>query len=453
MKTNIYRNYTKPYQPRLDPFANADSPDSPLFPFAAGYTPSLTLCESFLDGDDPTNELPSEHGNSPSYNLVDPSWAYLVLESGITSNATDIGSTNFTQEYQRENASTAIGTQVTTYLDPGSKKYHSFLFYLDAAYQNSSDYFTNNGFDFVAPTYSMQTECMAIDQVCGMTINSTSYNCSPIFSGNLSQEPSDGLIKVAGWNSTFYTMEGSVPRDITTGEEQNPFRFNITAQVDAVSDFVGSLGGNLPAPLVQTNSGSVGFALSCNSTVYNVTYSFINGSIHAFNATPAPARIASIIRAPLQVGYGRYNLYQSAIYGVLGISSESLESYMARSFSQVAIALSSGAFNYTTNINQRQRWDILATTVPKAPVLFLATVCALYALFSLIIFAVAIRLRRDPRIRERQTRLGLENVNDALKKAAAEYSALAEPEVLEPIKSKAKTVVKDEAQRIFRHEQ
>ena len=85
---------------------------------------------------------------------------------------------------------------------------------------------------------------------------------------------------------------------------------------------------------------------------------------------------------------------------------------MAQAFSQVGVALSSGAFNYTTNIAQRERFDLEATSVPKAPVWFLAVVCALYALMALVVFIAALVLRGDKDTREAQRKLGLQNVDD-----------------------------------------
>lgn len=438
MGAETYRNFTNPYSPTPDPNANSSSPNSPYFQFATGYT-TASECEDFLNSSNPARELPCSLTNTNIYNVQDPSWTYIILGAGINNNASDIGNTNFTLEAQREDAGSAVGTQVTTYLVPNSTQYHSFLFYIDAAQQTygyapeskGPVYFFNGGYDFVAPTYSMQTSCAAVDTPCNLMSNSSLYNCSSIFAGNLTQEPSGGRQKVPGWNSTFCTLESGIPREITTGEEQNPFHFNITASVDSLSDQLSSLSpSDLPAPLVQTDEGIVSFALSCNATVYAVNLTFLNSAITNFNTALASPRIASIVRAPLQVGYGRYNLYQSAISAVLGFGSEPVESAMGRAFSQVAIALSSGAFNYTTNILQRERWDVEVTRVPKPPVWFLATVCALYALLALGAFGTALVFRRDEGTREVQRRLGLEDVNVILKKAMEKYLEKAEDECL-----------------------
>ena len=260
----------------------------------------------------------------------------------------------------------------------------------------------------------MQTTCNITDNLCDLTRDSTHYNCSPVFSGNLSIEPIDGRYRIPGWNTTFYKIENGVSKEINTIEDQNPFLFNVTVQTDSISDLLDFT--NLPAPLVSTGGGNVAFALSCIGTVYNVTYSLVNGSIDKFDPQPAPPRLASIVRAPLQVGYGRYNLYQAAILAVansLNEGSEPINSTMARSFSQVGIALSSGAFIYTTNIAQRSHYDIDATSVPKNSVWFLASICALYAIVSIVLFVFALMLRNQDGVPEAHLKLWRVNEKDS----------------------------------------
>lgn len=411
-----YRYYADPDYPVFNASADSTDPDNPLFPYAAGYAPTQD-CEAFLNG---TSDLPCSLENSTYFNMAYPSYAYLVLQTGISSVSDNFTDTNFKDTIRSQAAGFASADQVVTYLDASTNSNHSFLFYLDAAYQYSDESTSNHGYDYVAPTHSMQTTCTSADTLCKLTKDSTLYDCSPIFSGNMSQESTNGHFKIPNWNTAFYKPNaGGYPKALNLSDDQNPFLFNVTVQVDSVSDFLGidgsNAGNDLPEPLIQTGNGTVAFALSCSASVYNVNYSLVNGSIQTFETELASARLASIVRAPLQAGYGRYNLYQDAITSVLGGSdSNPINGTMARSFSQVAIALSAGAYNYTPNIVQRERWDQTVTSVPVAPVWFLATACALYALVAIIAFVIALVLRRNDVVRETQRRLGLENVNDAM---------------------------------------
>jgi hypothetical protein len=367
------------------------------------------------------------------FNLQHPAEAYLVLEAGISSTSDNFGNTNFTQALRSQSSSTSSGDQVVTYLDPVSGQNHSMLFYLDAAAQFSFDGVANYGYDYNAPTHSMQTSCKPADHLCQLKFNSTEYDCSPIFSGNFSQDSNDGLFRIPNWNTTFYAINTATgtPHEITTTDAQNPFTFNVTGQVDSVSDIVSNFNTSetqLSPPLIITSPGNVAFALTCTGWVYNVNYSLINGSISNFEKSLASPALASIVRAPLQVGYGRYNLYQAAMLGVLSFvtnlvsdqPAEPINSTIARSFSQVGIALSAGAFNYTVNNVQHERYDMVFTRVPKAPVWFLAVVCFVFALMSVVLFGLALYVRKQDGVKELQKSLG---VGDASGVIAQQFKA------------------------------
>ena len=197
----------------------------------------------------------------PFKNVEDPSVAYLVLETGIIS-AADLSRANVDQAAQSELGNSGTSDQVITFLDKKTNANHSLLLNPNAAYQKTVGDQTNFGYDYFASTYSMQTDCSIVDTGCRLTLNSSSYNCSSIFSGNISQEPSNGVIRIPDWNSSFYIMEANAPREITQSDDPNPFYFNVTAQVNSISDYLDNNGSSaLPPQLVQTENGNVAFAL------------------------------------------------------------------------------------------------------------------------------------------------------------------------------------------------
>jgi hypothetical protein len=146
----------------------------------------------------------------------------------------------------------------------------------------------------------------------------------------------------------------------------------------------------------------VTFALSCNSTIYNVQYSMINGSITSFNATPSDPHKVSIIKAPIQVGFGRHSLFNAANLAMLNFD-QNVSNVMADSFNQVGMALASRGFNNAPNVKERLRYNQLVTKVPKAALWFLVVVCFSYTALGLIIATMTCYLRR----RERYTRTHL----------------------------------------------
>ena len=383
-------------------------------------------CYAFMNGVPSPSNQPCSLNYTRYFNLADPSDTYLLLESGITSTTTDFSNTDFTTSIRSQGQYLQSPDKVVTQHDNSSDLDYTFLFWLDSAYQFSDEDGSNYGFDYTAPTHAMQTTCTAIDSPCDLQVvdDSTFYDCSSIFSGNLST-PANGVFGIPNWNMSFYKMVDGSPEELTTYEDQNPFFFNVTAQINNISDTLTSTLGYLPEPLIETEYGNVAFALSCQSTVFNVNYTLVNGSITSFDGAIASPRLAAIVRAPLQAGFGRYNIYQEAMLAVFNLARFTypddpplphFTTSMSRAFSQVSIALSSGAFIYTTNIVQRGRWDIQITQVPKAAVWFLAVLCAGYALIVAVLFAVVMWLRKEEAIKRAQSELGLENVNDIAKR-------------------------------------
>jgi hypothetical protein len=303
--------------------------------------------------------------------------------------------------------------EVVVYYDNKTQLLHSL--YLDpfAGFRWSR----GEGTDFVAQTVSLATECQPITAACQLhnTTNANSTNhavpfhCSPMFTGNLDVAPSDGQEQFKGWDSSFYQMsaDGQRPENISIISALNPFQYNITAAIssESLATYIKNrrdtyLGDGDPiadvttGTLVDVGHERIAFALSCTSTVYDVQYSMLSGAIdqNHFHATKADPRKAAIIKGPLQVGFGRHQLFQRAALAVLN-SDYTIEEQMAIALSQIGMALAVGVFNYTDNVAQRQRINVIATKVPKAPLWLLLIVSATYLVVGTFYFIRALRLR------------------------------------------------------------
>jgi len=116
------------------------------------------------------------------------------------------------------------------------------------------------------------------------------YHCSELFNGDLNKIPNNGLERLKGWNTKFFDLDNGSPRWISVASQLNPFSYNVTAVVDSIN-----LDGLARAHDLQVHQGTVvgigngrvAFAISCTSTVYDVTYSLVNGNIYAFHTTLA----------------------------------------------------------------------------------------------------------------------------------------------------------------------
>ena len=352
--------------------------------------------------------------------MVNPQFVYLTLGKGISQTTAGFNGINFTSQLEGEAKNTATPYQIITYSHNGAS--HSLFFYPDAAQEYDLGFGDHFGLDFVATTTSMVTECTFATQECNITddsINSSPsnisipYHCYDDFSGNLGRTPLTGHERAQGWNMSFYeTNEGS-PGNIPVQAQSNPFHFYTVAAVNSIDLQTFQNQSNLPegqpenGSVVDAGLGFIAFALDCRATIYDVTFSLINGSIYEFNTTMSSPQTASIIKAPLQIGFGQYQLYLDASLAVIAYN-DSIADTMGQSFSQTGMALASGVFDFDNNTMQRVRYDADVTRVHKAPFIYLVTVCLVYSVFGMVMTGVAFYLRRTPEVRDQQAKLMVE---------------------------------------------
>ena len=149
--------------------------------------------------------------------------------------------------------------------------------------------------------------------------------------------------------------------------------------------------------------------LHCQALQPSTTSSALSSTvviITKFSAEKSDPRKASIFKVPLQVGFGRHSLFESASLEVLtGSNDYPVSQAMVVSFSQIGMALAFGGFNRTLSDQARYRWDMSITRVPKAPLFFLVCTCFLYTVLASGIAIAALCLRRVAPYSEAQTEL------------------------------------------------
>ena len=339
-------------------------------------------------------------------------FTYLTLDTGISQVTSGFNGINFTTELKNENESITTPEQIVTHIDPATGLAHAMLFYPDASIEyDLNEGQLNYGIDYVANTTSMVTQCAFATEECQLVSKNAStesdpsvpYNCSSFFNGDLNQPPLDGLERAKGWNMSIYELVNGVPSAVPVQAQANPFLFYAAAAVSSISYSyvdISTVGANT---VVDAGQGRVALALSCNATIYDVQFSLINGSIASFNATPSDPRKANIAQAPLQIGFGQYALFQAAT--AAAIADLPFLEHMAVYMSQIGMAGASAAFTYGVNIQQRFRWDVAVTQVPYAPFWFIVVSCLLYAFCGILIVVAAFMLRKDDKIRRRQSEL------------------------------------------------
>ena len=386
------------------------------------------FCEATLNSPLPKNissaPLPcSLNETDGSTNVQDPVDVYLTLDTGISQITSDFNGLNFSTLAEGEAANTATQFWVVTIPRNGSQ--HAMFFNPNAAYEyDASDagprYGSNYGIDYQANTTSMVTQCTYATPECNITHNETGtedlsipFHCYDDFSGDLGQTPSTGHERPQGLNMSFYNLVNGAPRNIPVQAQSNPFTFYAATAINSIdlADFQSQSNRSEGRPgngsLVDAGRGFIAFALKCEATIYDVTFSLVNGSFSSINTAQSTPQKASIVQAPLQVGFGQYHLYEAVRLAVLA-NNVSVADTMATAFSQTAMALASGVFYPDDNLAQRFRWTVRVTQVPKAPFWYLVVLCLLYAVFGMVMTVVAFYLRRLPGVREQHARLMVE---------------------------------------------
>lgn len=397
-------------------------------PYSAGFSPIANCTEQLnapLSQNGSTASPPCSLNDTGNFtNVVYPWQVYLTLDTGISQVSSDFNGINYTNVGDEESRQIATPYQVVTYLKEGVS--HSLLFIPDAAaeYDNTLyGYGTHYGVDYVANSVSMVTQCTFVTGECGVhgsTTNTSDVNnisipfhCYDDFSGNLGQTPATGHERAQGWNMSFYKLVNGKPTTIPIQAASNPFHFYAATAVNSIdlqdfdSDSNLTEGDPQNGSLVNVGNGFTAFALSCEATIYDVTFSIINGSFQDFNTSISSPQKANIVQAPLQVGFGQYHLYQAASTAVLAINY-SVALSMGKAFSQTGMALASGAFAFDYNIEQRFRWTVNVARVPKAPFFYLVAVCLIYSAFGIVMTVLALHLRRIPELRDQQAKLMVE---------------------------------------------
>ena len=400
------------YPPSAPP---SDPLSDPSDPYASSYVLS-NACQDFLISDMPTASLPCFiTQNNSVLDVAQPMDAYLLVLTGVSRMTSDYGNADFTAYNSSAGKNEGTFDLIVDHIDPETSLIHSIFFFLGSSSQSSIKNKTL-GIDYVAYTTFMVTECEYVThdyQIFNATNSSAAdtflhYNCSTLFQGDLGQlsSASGHIEAVRGWNTNFYEIINGTQQNVSLQAPLNPFPFYAVADINSYPYSVFDSYDPEDTEdgfVVDPGSNHLAFALNCTATIHDVSFSLINGDIVQFNATPSDPKKASIIRAPLQAGFGANYLYQQA--SLAAISTEPLIDLMASAFSHAGLASSFGAFTYGVNAAQRGRYDLTVTKVNKAALIFQATVCILYAAIGVVIMVLGLAARRHEEVRRYQAEL------------------------------------------------
>ncbi|KAF3932207.1 hypothetical protein ABW20_dc0109670 [Dactylellina cionopaga] len=270
--------------------------------------------------------------------------------------------------------------------------------------------------DFSATTFASNVSCIPISRRCGLEPAfgaSTPFNCSDAFSGDVTSLSSTSSLSLAqrGIIADFF-YDSQLTQEISLSyNASNPSYFALATIINQ-NDNSGGAGGDLSADpeIVVPVHGGNSFVLSCQVELYEMQYTYSNGSVTRASLSPANNSVASLFLAPfLATNFGDPFIENAILVAGISNTSQQVADKFALSFSRSILAATAGVLEPQINIQEQLRVQQLVARVPIAPLFTLVGANAAYALLGLIITIAALRSspRVNSNVRERLSVLGL----------------------------------------------
>ncbi len=242
--------------------------------------------------------------------------------------------------------------------------------------------------DYKSYSWAMKTQCAPVTTQCVKEENIAGaffrYKCPFAMEGTMSTDANTAFQNQ--FTMAYFTNSSATSNSTYTTNLANPYYFATIATVNQnLGHGPASLAGD--PEVSSTGHGADLFALICNATVYDLSYTSINGSISVFDAKPANSTITNIVQGTQQyTNVGDPNLIQGAsIAAIISPTAQDLADYFALTYSQVALGVATAAFTPQPAIVAQTRDSILVAKVPIVPL-----ACLLIANLSLALLGIVL---------------------------------------------------------------
>ena len=270
---------------------------------------------------------------------------------------------------------------------------------------------TEIGLDFMASTIAMNTECQVISKNCSLQNfgDQVLYNCSSAFQGDFTYKSANAVNTGVAFNiGHFNDTALTIPSDNVHFYNPNPSYIAMAARVDSSVntplypngsfEYAPSLSGDWNGTdIVIDPSAAVNFVLGCVAIIYDVTYTFVNGSFNNFTSMNiSNDTLSGIINIPQHQNFTFATNYYAigAISAVLSNTSQEVADKMALTYSQTALGTAAGVFVGSNNLVEESWSTFLAAKIPFAPLAALIAANLSFVCAGLVLAVFAIPNRR-----------------------------------------------------------
>jgi hypothetical protein len=248
--------------------------------------------------------------------------------------------------------------------------------------------------DYTVSTYAIHSQCSPVTSQCASPNDvagvGTTYHCPFAFQGTVNTA-------VGASNSvTMVYFTDSTGSNNNTDQTliDNPYYYSAIVLANMRNPRPLAL-QNDPEVLSGGHGGATIVALSCTSTVYDVEYSSVNGTINNWRTSNSNSSTTLIVQGTQRLtNVGNPNLIQAASIAGLSNSAQDIADQFALAYSQTSLAVASGAFEPRVALASQIREQILVARVPKAPLFALIATNLLLVLLGIILAVVALIANR-----------------------------------------------------------
>ncbi|KAK5063183.1 hypothetical protein LTR84_005260 [Exophiala bonariae] len=325
-----------------------------------------------------------------NFSQVTPTSDAFDLSFGVYDNCTDVSQT-YSFGCNMDNPASGAVLMSSTPIEVLSNISDSMLIQTHTIGSDQFAYLTNAqlsrlaSIDYSAKSYAVQSQCKPVTSSCMSTDDvagvGTFYHCPFAFQGMA--DTSVGSLNSV--TMAYFTDSSGANNNTNTNHIGNPYYHAAVAVVNMRNGVSQALMSD-PEIIKGGHGGSTIIALFCNSTIYDLEYTSVNGSVTRFAVNLSNSSTTNILQGSQRLtDAGDANLVQAASVAGLGNSAQAISDQFALSYSQTALAVAVGAFQPRPALELQSREDMLVARVPKLPL-----ACLLAANLLLVLLGIAL---------------------------------------------------------------